>query len=250
MTKIFLTIESKLKPINRNIAGPFYLLFPIIIHLPLFIGLEMAKENGKIAAQTLMFCSSNELSFLLQLRKVKQFSSFLQVLLILCIPLYYALTPTVSDRFKDFNQFIMFIAFGTTLAFAVIALFSFNTRRVIGPLISEIIKQNETRILSENLNSIKLKRENKLLKNILRQENIQIYFSVCFTVYNTIAALLGVPFEYILCPVAMIMFSSSSVFIITVPFLNICYARKNKTQSLFLTETSNKKKSHLTQCQK
>lgn len=137
--------------------------------MPLVIGLEIAKENSKIAVRSLFFCTSNEMNYLyLNTEKLKRHIKILQTVLLLSVPFYSPLTPITSSKFNDFKPFMLAVAYGAAFFFAMIAIFSLKTQKLIGPQIKEIIIRNEKRILSEELNSERLIRENKLLKNILQ----------------------------------------------------------------------------------
>lgn len=228
-TKVFSTLKTTKTDIDRDAIGVYYLLIPVITHLSLIVGLEISFENSKIAVNTIVFCLSSEIHFLfLSTEKLEKHGNLLQAMIILSVPLYSLFSPIASKNLKDFEIFLNVVVLGGALFWGLIALFSLKTRKTLEPQMIAMLKRNEARMLSETLFAERLLKENKTIKNILRQLKIQIYFSANFSVYCLLCASLGNPFEYLISPIALILISTGSVFIIAIPFVKTFVARKRQ----------------------
>lgn len=215
---------------------PFFMLYPTISHLSLVIALETTKENRKIAVKNLFTSATFKLTEIFSIfEKLRYFSNAFSILLILTIPVYSVFINSSST--DDFTSSLLAVLYGTSICFVFSAMFSFKTLKLLSPQLMATINQNEKRMETEQLNRRKLKRQIKLIKNILRQQSVQQYFSLIIAAYAGIGAAAGVPFQFVSNPIIMSVFAIGSTVTIAIPYLNVCYsrntaARKNNGSSI------------------
>lgn len=223
---IFNSLLQNKMIISREKVGNVYMLGSIMTTLPLICALEMTKEKRKVAVYASTANSLPTDKIQITLKNLNKYSNRLSFFLISTIPLFCFLTPTFSKRIKDFKVFILTNVFGASINFALIAVLSYKTVKTLAPHLEVLVIKNKKIIKKHNFEMKKLERQNKLLNNLIYQEKNQLYFAIGFSVYCFVSAILSLPYQYLLLPIAMCMMATAAMLIIAIPFIFVCNTNK------------------------